>query len=230
MPNSFSEIKYEMPSEQLHEELSDENSQELAHEMKVRVRKFLSGRPLEKGQRPFIGTGSARVRLMVHKARILMSRHKVVDTESFRQVIEQCIPESVRELNLDDELLDEAEQVLNEWTTTSPIHYRSVWSSISEIPPRANRFSEESAKLAMTSLLCEVCLESSHFPLEQSHLEHKMEPPTKEELDRIRKERPSLMCSCCSIVVHVDCMKCSSSRFEFEGRAILEYIPEKGAD
>ena len=43
MPNSFSEIKYEMPSEQLHEELSDENSQELAHEMKVRVRKFLSG-------------------------------------------------------------------------------------------------------------------------------------------------------------------------------------------
>ena len=277
--------------------MSGENRQELAHEMKIRMRRFLSDEtPLKRGERPSILTDDGRrVRMMVRKAQILCEKTGVKsdDTESFKWLVDHCIPPSF-DIEPSESVLDQASKLLIEWvpTDTVPRNLRSLRSNISEIPPclpspsRNGQFwiydsemnqhfmaritprnrkpletsstkvtlelrcgetgrvyteerdandidilirngtSRELSKFAHNCRLCDVCLISCHF-VDETVTDS--EPPSLIELDDIKRERPSLICSGCSSVVHVDCVWIPE-RFEFNGRALLREIVRTGRD
>ena len=273
--------------------LSGENRQELAHEMKVRMSKFVAGDPIEKGVRPSVILGDGtRARVMVRKLLIYRERYGVPDVESLRISIEHCVPTTVESLDISDDVIEQVEQLMKDWhlpTVRSKESSNSAWANVSRVPrplparhrggrfwmydvtqqkpvyarvlgpaksPSAqvlveqtcvdtgsvvkvavdeedvdsyisNGFSKEAAKLATNCLLCEVCLVSCHFPVDLSEIGATESLPSESELRQIKADRPSLMCSGCSLVVHVDCLSC---RDDFLESAVAHHLVRTNRD
>ena len=94
----------------------------------------------------------------------------------------------------------------------------------------ANGDSRESSELASNCLLCEVCLRACSFPVEPDDVgvgvQSILNPPSEEQLAKLRLERPSLTCSGCSMVVHAECVLARS----FTDRAILYHLARTNSD
>jgi hypothetical protein len=278
--------------------LSGENRQELAHEMKVRLSRFVAGDPIFKGVRPSIklNDGSC-ARLMVRKLQIYRERYGFPDVESLRVSIEHCVPTTVETLDVSDEVIEQVEKQMKEWQTVIPRskEISAIWAKVCKVPrplpPRqrvgrfwmydvvrqmpvyarvlgpaktaspnpqllveqtcmdtgavlkvpvdeedvdsyiSNGFSKEAAKLATNCLLCEVCLVSCHFPVDLSDMplaqSELIVPPSESDLREIKAHRPSLMCSGCNVVVHVDCLSCKD---DFMASAVAHNLVRTNRD
>ena len=93
----------------------------------------------------------------------------------------------------------------------------------------SNGFSRESARSSTSCLLCEVCLVVCGYPVEPSDVGQTptdYKTATAEELDKWNYERPALMCSGCSMVIHADCVGASA----FVDKAILHHLARTGRD
>jgi hypothetical protein len=125
--------------------ISGENRQELAHEMGVRVSRFVNGTPLKRNQRPtlFLRNGIG-ARLMVRKLQIYIERYGIPDVESLKISIEHCIPTTVESLDLTEDIVKQAEMLIQEWRINGNAMERGpqLWKYISHVPdplPRRRR-------------------------------------------------------------------------------------------
>lgn len=95
----------------------------------------------------------------------------------------------------------------------------------------ANGHSEATARCATSCILCEVCSVATEFLVDAEDTGDvgAIKPPRPKDLKKLQLEHPALMCSSCSMVVHVDCLGVAS-KSSFTNRAILHHLSRSKAD
>lgn len=95
----------------------------------------------------------------------------------------------------------------------------------------ANGRSEATARCATSCILCEVCWVATEHLVEAEELvaDVSVRPPRPKDLKKVQMDLPALMCSGCSMVVHVECLGVPS-RTAFTNKATLHHLARTKSD
>jgi hypothetical protein len=94
----------------------------------------------------------------------------------------------------------------------------------------ANGHSEATARCAMSCVLCEVCWVVTEFLVDAEETgDFEIKAPRPKDLKRVQQDYPALMCTSCSLVVHVECLGVAFEN-SFTNRAILHQLSRTKSD